>query len=140
MARPLIGARYCQAENADRSPLRVPKGGCLGLIISAVRIVTRFEWNLLGITCDDVRPVACKNLHISIEGLQRATEMIDRITRKTLRFLADEDGPTTVEYAVMLMLILMAVIGTVQLLGFALSENLEDSQQKLQQAMDGRDL
>jgi len=40
----------------------------------------------------------------------------------------------------MLMLILMVVIGTVQLLGFALLENLGDSQQKLQQAMDGRDL
>ena len=33
-------------------------------------------------------------------------------------FLADETGPTTVEYAVILMLIFLAVIGTVQIIGF----------------------
>ena len=33
------------------------------------------------------------------------------------RFLADESGPTAVEYAVMLMLIILAVITSVQAIG-----------------------
>jgi pilus assembly protein Flp/PilA len=38
-----------------------------------------------------------------------------------LRFLANEDGPTAVEYAVMLSLILVACIGIVTTLGTATS-------------------
>ncbi len=44
-----------------------------------------------------------------------------------LRFLIDEDGPTAVEYAVMLALILLAVIGTVMSLGSNLNSSLDDS-------------
>lgn len=44
-----------------------------------------------------------------------------------LRFLIDEDGPTAVEYAVMLALILLAVIGTVASLGSNLNSSLDDS-------------
>lgn len=39
------------------------------------------------------------------------------IVAKIRRFLADESGPAAVEYAVMLMLILLAVITAIQLLG-----------------------
>jgi pilus assembly protein Flp/PilA len=38
-------------------------------------------------------------------------------TRKVLRFLASEDGPTAVEYAVMLALVIMVCIGAIQALG-----------------------
>ena len=50
------------------------------------------------------------------------------------RFLKSEDGPTSVEYCVMLMLILMAVITVVQLFGQALNANFQDSLQELMNA------
>ena len=48
-----------------------------------------------------------------------------------LRFLIDEDGPTAVEYAVMLMLIMLAVIGTVINVGANLNSSLDDSNTKM---------
>jgi pilus assembly protein Flp/PilA len=39
------------------------------------------------------------------------------LTQATLRFLEKEDGPTAVEYAVMLALIVVVCIGSIQLLG-----------------------
>jgi len=44
-----------------------------------------------------------------------------------LRLLIDEDGPTAVEYAVMLAMILIAVVGSVRLLGTNLNSSLDDS-------------
>jgi pilus assembly protein Flp/PilA len=55
--------------------------------------------------------------------------------QKTLNFLCDEDGPTTVEYAVMLMAICAVVVGTVQLLGLETQDNLENSRDKIADAM-----
>jgi pilus assembly protein Flp/PilA len=43
------------------------------------------------------------------------------LTSKVRRFLANEDGPTAVEYAVMLALILVACITIVQSLGTSAS-------------------
>ena len=43
------------------------------------------------------------------------------LTSKVHRFLASEDGPTAVEYAVMLALILVAVISILQTLGTTVS-------------------
>ena len=37
--------------------------------------------------------------------------------RKILQFLRDESGPTAVEYAVMLALIVVACLGSIQLFG-----------------------
>ncbi len=51
-----------------------------------------------------------------------------------LRFLADEDGPTAVEYAVMLMLIMLAVIGTVLNLGSNLNDSLDNSNTEMTNA------
>jgi len=47
------------------------------------------------------------------------------------KFLAEEDGPTAVEYAVLLMLILMTVIATVQVIGGALDESFQESSDQL---------
>jgi len=47
--------------------------------------------------------------------------------RKLLRFLSDEEGPTAVEYAVMLALILGVVFGTIMFLGFQAQESFENS-------------
>jgi pilus assembly protein Flp/PilA len=43
--------------------------------------------------------------------------MINAVTRKVARFLCSEDGPTAVEYAVMLALILVACITILTTLG-----------------------
>ncbi len=43
--------------------------------------------------------------------------MIQSLCQATLRFLNNEDGPTAVEYAVMLALIIVVCIGAIQLLG-----------------------
>lgn len=44
-----------------------------------------------------------------------------------IRFLAEEDGPTTVEYAVLIALILGALIGSALLLGPAVDRSFEES-------------
>ena len=43
------------------------------------------------------------------------------------RFLAEEDGPTAVEYAVMLALILLSVMGTVGILATETKDNFDRS-------------
>lgn len=53
------------------------------------------------------------------------------------RFLRCEDGPTSVEYAVMIMCVLGAVITGVQLLGGGLDSSLEDSSQRIGDATNG---
>jgi pilus assembly protein Flp/PilA len=54
---------------------------------------------------------------------------------RAFKFLSEEDGPTTVEYAVMLMAIIAVVIGTVQLLGLETHDNLENSRDKIADVM-----
>ena len=43
--------------------------------------------------------------------------MLSRIKAEAVSFLKDESGPTAVEYAVMLALIIVVCIGTITLLG-----------------------
>ena len=43
--------------------------------------------------------------------------MLDRLARQVAAFLASEDGPTAVEYAVMLALIIVVCIGAITTLG-----------------------
>jgi pilus assembly protein Flp/PilA len=43
--------------------------------------------------------------------------MLSRITRPLVNFLADESGPTAVEYAVMLALIIVVCIAAITTLG-----------------------
>lgn len=51
-----------------------------------------------------------------------------------LRFLKDEDGPTAVEYAVMLALIVAVCIVSVQLVGTAASDSFTDTATKINTA------
>jgi pilus assembly protein Flp/PilA len=51
---------------------------------------------------------------------------------KVQRFLASEDGPTAVEYAVMLALIIIVCLGTITTLGTTANE-------KFQEVVDGMD-
>lgn len=60
--------------------------------------------------------------------------MMIAIDKKIRAFLSDEEGPAAVEYAVMLMLILLAVITAVQALGRATGESFENSNTELNEA------
>lgn len=52
---------------------------------------------------------------------------------KVQRFLASEDGPTAVEYAVMLALIIVVCLGTITLLGQAADQRFTDVKNALEQ-------
>ena len=59
---------------------------------------------------------------------------MSRFLRKLHRFLNDEEGPTSVEYAVMIMLIFLAVIVIVQSLGRMLDDSFTGSSQSIEKA------
>ena len=52
--------------------------------------------------------------------------MLGRFVRRVASFLKEESGPTAVEYAVMLALILMAVIAAVTSIGTTTSDMFND--------------
>jgi pilus assembly protein Flp/PilA len=52
-----------------------------------------------------------------------------------LHFLVSEDGPTAVEYAVMLALVVMGCLGTIMALGNATAASFEHSQNEITNAM-----
>ena len=54
--------------------------------------------------------------------------------KKLRRFLNDESGPTAVEYAVMIMLIFLAVIVVVQTIGRALNDSFSGSSKSIDDA------
>ncbi|MCE9547206.1 MAG: Flp family type IVb pilin [Planctomycetia bacterium] len=54
------------------------------------------------------------------------------------RFLADEDGPTAVEYAVMLGLIMMACFSAVALVGTNTTASYTKSSTSISNAMNGK--
>ncbi len=51
-----------------------------------------------------------------------------------LRLLIEEDGPTAVEYAVMLGLIIVAAVVSIGLLGTELNDSLDDSNTQMANA------
>lgn len=53
---------------------------------------------------------------------------------KIKRFMADESGPTSVEYAVMFMLITLACLTAIQFFGNAIGNSVSDSQQRMSNA------
>jgi pilus assembly protein Flp/PilA len=50
-------------------------------------------------------------------GVNRRTADVDKLTRQMVVFLRREDGPTAVEYAVMLALIIVVCLGSIAILG-----------------------
>ncbi len=52
-----------------------------------------------------------------------------------LQFLLSEDGPTAVEYAVMLALIVMGCLGTIMALGTATASSFEHAQNEITNSM-----
>ena len=63
--------------------------------------------------------------------------MIRQVAAAVSRFLAEEDGPAAIEYAVMLMLGLLLLITAIQAIGRALNTNLQDSADQLEKALKG---
>lgn len=57
--------------------------------------------------------------------------------KRILEFLRRDDGPTAVEYAVMLAMIVMVCIGAIVLLGQNTSSSFTDSSSKITTAMSG---
>lgn len=57
--------------------------------------------------------------------------------QRLLLFLREEDGPTAVEYAVMLALIVGVCIGAVMTLGSSAASSFQDSNDQILSAMGG---
>ena len=53
---------------------------------------------------------------------------------KIKRFLADESGPTAVEYAVLIMLIILVCLLSIQVFGVSVDNSFNDSQQRMSQS------
>ena len=58
------------------------------------------------------------------------------LSRKVVRFLLDENGPTTVEYAMMLLLVLLAVLSVITALGQTTADSFQDSSNSIEEAFD----
>ncbi len=56
------------------------------------------------------------------------------LSAKILRFLKDESGPTAVEYAVMLALLITAMFATIATMGKTTNSSFENANTKLQAA------
>ncbi len=66
--------------------------------------------------------------------------MISLISRakRILAFFADRTGATAVEYAMMLMLVFLAMLTAVTFFGQTTAQNLGDSRTSIQEALDSR--
>ncbi len=62
--------------------------------------------------------------------------MVKAIVGLIRRFAASEDGPSTVEYALIIGFIFLAVISIVQVLGLTTASSLQDSGGKMSSALD----
>jgi pilus assembly protein Flp/PilA len=56
---------------------------------------------------------------LSFSGPERSLTMLARLSQTLVNLLKSEDGPTAVEYAVMLALIIVVCIGAIQAVGGA---------------------
>lgn len=69
------------------------------------------------------------------ERIVAAIEKFMKAIQRVRQFLKNEWGPTTVEYAVLVMLIFLVVLSVIQLIGSNLNSSYQDSSGKLDQAM-----
>ena len=61
---------------------------------------------------------------------------MNELSRKVVRFLLDETGPTTVEYAMMLLVVLLAVLTVITSLGRTTADSFRDSSNSIEEAFD----
>ena len=60
--------------------------------------------------------------------------MFMKTLERIWHFVKDEDGPTAVEYGVIVMLIFLVCLTTIQLLGQGLDSSFQDSADKIEKA------
>jgi pilus assembly protein Flp/PilA len=63
---------------------------------------------------------------------------MNELSNRLVRFLRDEDGPTTVEYAMMILLVLLAVLTAINWLGQATANSLQSSNDSIERAVSAR--
>jgi pilus assembly protein Flp/PilA len=68
----------------------------------------------------------------------KATDSMNDLCSRVLRFLRDDDGPTTVEYAMMIMLVLLAILSAITVLGQTTADSFESSNDSIEEAIDAR--
>ena len=66
---------------------------------------------------------------------QLATEAMEKLFQKIVRFLKADEGPTAVEYAVMLMLILLSFLSVITVVGSSASSSFTDSKDSIEKAI-----
>lgn len=57
------------------------------------------------------------------------------LLNKVIRFLADDGGPTAVEYAAMLMLIFLICLSAIMVIGQSTGSSFQDSSTSIEQAI-----
>ena len=60
--------------------------------------------------------------------------MLNRIRNFTWQLINEEDGPTAVEYAVMIMLIIIVCLASIQLIGLETADSFNNSSQEIADA------
>lgn len=63
------------------------------------------------------------------------TDLMNALLKKSVRFLLDEDGPTTVEYAMLLLLVFLAVLTAITVLGQKTVASFQDSSNSVHEAL-----
>ena len=58
------------------------------------------------------------------------------LVQKIVRFLTAEDGPTAVEYAVILMLILLVCLSAITIFGQSTADSLQNSSDSISKALE----
>jgi len=61
---------------------------------------------------------------------------MERMLKKIVRFLSAEDGPTAVEYAMVLLLIVLACLSVIVALGQSTATSVEQSHGSIKQAIE----
>lgn len=70
-------------------------------------------------------------MKIGPRGFKRRSRTVNCFMNRVKSFLKSEDGPTATEYAVMLALIIVAAIGSIQLVGTKVSDTFTNVEGKL---------
>lgn len=63
---------------------------------------------------------------------------MNELSNRLVRFLRDEDGPTTVEYAMMILLVLLAILTAITSMGQATANSLQSSNDSIERAVNAR--
>jgi pilus assembly protein Flp/PilA len=122
------GRRICIQISSDGRVVCRALGSIVGLAqFIARRVISIVIRQALGVVCQ------CLQEGSGIAAIKRARD----IMRKLLRFLRSEDGPTAVEYAVMLALIVIACMASIQALTQETAGSYNRSSDAIEAAING---